>query len=148
MSTQHKRRIPDKAAWHGYGDDLDVRYMHRLFFGKSIDEVLEYFAGGRAIERCGELLFAPRPVFQYYILALVKYLMSAVAAGDSDAASPFLNLLESREKRDPGSVSAIFRSLECCMDYVAGNQSYFEADESIYGNFGQTVARIREHCGA
>lgn len=141
-------RIPDESAWYGYEDDLDVRYMHGLFFGKSINEVLHYFEGGRAIERCSELLFAPRPVFQYYIQAFVKFLMSERAAGESDAASPFLHLLEGREKKDPGSVSTIFSSLLDCVDYVANNQAFFEADEDIYGNFKEQAGLIREHCGA
>jgi hypothetical protein len=146
MPTQ-STQIPDESAWFGYQDDLDVRYMHRLFFGKSIDEVLEYFEGGRAIERCSELLFAPRSVFQYYIQAFVKFLMSENAAGESDAASPFLDLLASREKEDPGSVSAIFSSLASCIDYVASNQAFFEANEDIYGNFQEKAARIRALCG-
>jgi hypothetical protein len=147
MSAVHKLRIPDESAWYGYEDDLDVRYMHGLFFGKPIDEVFHYFDGGNAIQRCSELLFAPRPVFQYYIQAFVKFLMSERAAGESDAASPFLHLLESREKKDPGSVSNIFASLAQCVDYVANNQAYFEADEDIYGNFKEQAGRIRERCG-
>lgn len=37
----------------GYEADLEVRHGHKLFFGKSIDEVQSYFAGGRSIERAG-----------------------------------------------------------------------------------------------
>jgi hypothetical protein len=74
--------------------------------------------------------------------------MSDLAAGESDAASPFLNLLEGREAKDPGSVSSIYESLESCIDYVAKNQSFFEADEDIYGNFQDIAKRIRELCAA
>ncbi len=121
--------------------------MHGLFFGKSIDEVIHYFKGSRAIQRSDELLYAPRPVFQYYIHAFVKYLMSEQAAGEADAASPFLHLLDAREKKDPGSVSAIFESLADCVDYIAKNQLFFDADENIYGNFEEQARRISERCG-
>lgn len=140
--------IPDQLDWYGYQDDLDVRYMHSLFFGRPIDEVVHYFKGSRAIERYSELLFAPRPVFQYYIQAFVKFLMSEQAVGESDAASPFLYLLEEREKKDPGSVKDIFASLAHCVDYVANNQAWFEADEDIYGSFEEKAGRIRVLCGA
>ena len=32
-------RIPGKAEWSGYEADLDVSYMHKLFFGKPNAEV-------------------------------------------------------------------------------------------------------------
>lgn len=69
-STAH---IPDESAWCGYEDDLDVRYLHGLFYGKSLEEVQEYFGEGRSIERAGELLFSPRPVFQYYVQAFAHF---------------------------------------------------------------------------
>lgn len=140
--------IPDQAVWYGYEEDLDVKYMHSLFFGKSIDDVLPYFEGGRAIERCSELLWAPRPVFQYYVHALTRFLLSERAKGESDAASPFLHLLENRETKDPGSVSSIFASLAPCVEHVAENQSFYEADVDIYGDFQAQATRIRELCGA
>jgi hypothetical protein len=147
MSERRSSRVPDESAWYGYQDDLDVRYMHGLFFGKSIAEVQEYFAGGRAIERSSELLFAPRPVFQYYVQAFAEFLLSERGAGESDAASPFLHLLENREEKDPGSVRDIYSSLAGCVDYVAQNQDYFEADVDIYGDFNEQAARIRQSCG-
>ena len=141
-------RIPDESAWYGYEDDLDVRYMHGLFYGKSIEEVQEYFGEGRSIERAGELLFSPRPVFQYYVQAFAHFLSLQRAAGDSDSASPFLHLLEEREKLDPGSVQQIFSSLEECITFVTENQAYFDAPVEIYGDFKEQGQRIRQLCGA
>ncbi|MBI3713320.1 MAG: hypothetical protein HY253_10205 [Burkholderiales bacterium] len=139
-------RIPDESAWYGYEEDLDVRDMHDMFFGKSIDEVQRYFGPG-SISRADELLFAPRPVFQYYVHAFGKFLLSSQAVGDSDSASPFLRLLDSREDRDPGSVRSIYPSLVPYVDFVANNQVYFEADIDIYGDFRELANRIREKCG-
>lgn len=141
-------RIPDTADWEGYEADLDVKHLHKLFFGKSNAEVEKYFANGRAIERMDELLFAPRRVFQYYVHAFIGYLMSEKAKGDPDAASPFLALLAARETRDPGSVAAIFPALARSVDFVASHQEYFEAPPEIYGDFRERALRIREQCGA
>ena len=143
-----KKKIPDKADWEGYKGDLDVEYLHKLAFGKPIDDVQEYFEGARSIMRADELLRAPRPIFQYYIFAYAQYLMSESAAGESDSASPFLSLLEEREKRDPGSVAVIYSSLYEVVDFVASNQDYFEANIDIYGSFQGQAERIRKACYA
>ena len=145
MNSISNLRIPDEADWSGFEDDFDVRNMHKLFFGKSVDEVLQHFDGA-AIQRCTEFLYASRPVFQYYIHGFVLFLKSKSAEGDSDAASPFLGLLEGREQKDPGSVSDIYSSLSDCVDYVANNQAYFDADLDIYGDFKVSAARIRKLC--
>ena len=141
-------RIPDESAWYGYEDDLDVKWMHDLFCGKSNAEVQTHFGGGSSIERADELLFAPRPVFQYYVHAFASFVMSDQAKGDPDSASPFLGLLESREERDPGSVKTIFESLASCVDFIASNQTHFDADIDIYGDFKERAQRVREKCGA
>lgn len=140
--------IPDESAWYGYEQDLDVKYLHDCFYGKSIAEAQKYFGGGSSIERASELLFAPRPIFQFYIHAFVAFLLSPQAAGDPDSASPFLGLLESREERDPGSVHDIYPSLATCVDFVAANQLLFGADIDIYGNFQDRARSIRERCDA
>jgi hypothetical protein len=142
------QHIPDESAWYGYEKDLDVKYLHDRFFGKSITEVQRYFGGGSSIERASELLFAPRPVFQYYIHAFVAFLLSPHAEGDPDSASPFLGLLESREERDPGSVRDIYPSLAACVDFIAANQSLFDANIDIYGDFQERARSIREKCNA
>lgn len=141
-------RIPDESAWYDDEYDPDVQWMRDLFYGKSNAEVQEHFGGGRSIERANELLFAPRSVFQYYVHAFSDFVMSAQAKGDPDSASPFLGLLESREERDPGSVKEIFETLALCVDFIANNQTHFDADVDIYGDFRERAQRIREKCGA
>ena len=148
MDKKSQPQIPDKVAWEEYDKDLDVKYLHDMFFGKSIDDVQQYFGGTKSIERMDELLFAPRPVFQYYVHAFAKFVMSDKAVGDSDSASPFLSLLEVREKRDPGSVEEIFESISEALDFVASRQEYFDADVNIYDDFRDRAKRIREVCNA
>jgi len=137
-------KIPGPKDWEGYEKDLDVRYAHKLFFGKSVPEVMEHFSvGGRCIERASELLFMPRKAFQYYVQAFAEYIKSEKAAGDSDAASPFLRLLLNREERDPGSVMEIYGKLSDTVDFVASHQDYFDAPRDIYGSFQELGDKIR-----
>lgn len=148
MSKKNKSsyaKIPGDQEWLGYEADLDVGYLHKHVFGKSIEDAIPYFAN-QGIERMNELLFSPRRVFQYYVHAFGAYLLTDGAMGESDAASPFLALLEEREKRDPGSVRNIIDSLEPYLAFVAERQEYFDAPEDIYGNFRQRVANIQQAC--
>ncbi len=139
-------KTPDLTNWHGYKNDLDVKYMHNLFYGKSWKEVVQYFDGARSIERADELLFCPRIIFQYYIQAYMTYLESDAANGMSDSASPFLRLLINRENKDPGSVKNIYCNLKPTIDYVSNNQEYFDADKNIYGDFKKLAEQIHSTC--
>ena len=140
------RGIPGDKEWHGYDVDLDVRYAHKLLFGKSVAEVVQHFAGGRCIERANELLFMPRAAFQYYVFAFVEYIRSPEAEEDSDAASVFLRLLLNREQKDPGSVKAIYPKLGETVSFVAGNQEYFDASPDIYGSFADLGEQLHRLC--
>lgn len=138
--------IPGKDDWIGYESDLDVKYAHRLMYGKSNEEIQHLFGGAQSIDRADELLFMPRRAFQYYVFAFAQYVMSPEAKDDPDTASPFLRLLISREERDPSSVSLIYQKLRPIVDYVVTHQEWFDADLDIYGNFFDLGSRLHELC--
>jgi hypothetical protein len=100
-----KRKIPGSIEWSGYKDDLDVRHAHKLFFGKPISEVQQYFGGTQSIERADELLFMPRQAFQYCVFAFADFVLSDKAIGDPDSASPFLRLLVNAAEPIDGSTA-------------------------------------------
>ena len=122
-----------------------MKYAHKLFFGKSVPEVIQHFTvSGRCIERADELLFMPRKAFQYYVFAFAEYLRSEESIGEPDAASPFMNLLLNREKKDPGSVMEIYDDLFPAIDFVASNQGRFDANPEIYGSFREKGDALAE----
>ncbi len=138
----HFDRVPDKSAWHGYRNDFDVRDLHKRFFGKSHEQVQEYFGEGSSISRMDELTFAPRPVFQYYVQSFARYVLSPAAAGDSATASAFLSLLEARDGQDAGSVEEVYPLVAKCVDFIATHQEHFDAPVHIYGSFKERCASI------
>jgi hypothetical protein len=140
-------KIPGPDEWAGYEDDIDARYAHSFWFGKSLEEMQPHFSGGRSIERGDELLFMPRRAFQFYIFAFAQYLMSEAAIGDSDAASSFLNFLAAREERDPGSVAQVYARLGPTVDFVAASQARFAASHHIYGDFAEKAGKLSKLCG-
>ena len=141
-----KRKIPGSIEWSGYKDDLDVRHAHKLFFGKPISEVQQYFGGTQSIERADELLFMPRQAFQYYVFAFANFVVSDGAIGDPDSASPFLRLLVAREERDSGSVAQVYSELLPAIEYVASHQSTYDADRNIYGSFEELAEKLHTLC--
>lgn len=143
---RNKLEIPGAAQWSGYEADLDVRDAHRMMFGKSIEEVQQYFGDVRSISRADELLSMPRGAFQYYVLAFAAFLKSERAQGDPDSASSFLQLLLAREERDPRSVACIYDELAPVVELVAQNQARFAADPRIYGVFSELAATLRKAC--
>ena len=146
MGKNKKPKIPNADDWIGYRDDLEVRYAHKLLFGKSIAEVQGLFGDIRSIERASELQSMPRRAFQYYVLAFAEFILSAAAREDADSASPFLHLLISREENDPGSVAQIYPRLAQAVDFIATHQDYFDADPDTYGSFADLAARLRAAC--
>ena len=139
-------KIPGPEEWAGH-QDIDARNVHAFWFGKSLDEVQQFFAGGRSIQRGNELLFMPRRAFQFYIFAFAQYVMSDAAVGDSDGASSFLLFLTAREKEDPGSVAQIYEQLQATIEFVAESQPRFDADHDVYGDFRERAAELAKLCG-
>jgi hypothetical protein len=139
-----KHSPPGADHWQGYKSDLDVKHAHKLLFGKSITEVQQYFAD--SIGRANELLYMPRRAFQYYVFAFAEFVVSDRAVSNADSASPFLKLLQSREQRDPGSVTEIYKDLAPHVDHVASNQDIYDAPIDIYGSFPKQAEAIRALC--
>lgn len=139
--------IPTEKDWVGYQNDFDAIDFHTIAFGKSNDEIQEYF-GKRGTLRFDELLRLPRPVFQYYIFGFAQFVMSPTAKGDSDSASIFLALLETREEEDPGCVRHIYGDLSKTIAFVAANQEHFDASVDIYGSFIERAKQIERVCNA
>ena len=71
-----KRRVPSREAWGDLKADPEVRYAHKLFSGKTIEEAAPLFVSN-PIERAAELRFSPAPVFAYYVFCFVDFLVSA-----------------------------------------------------------------------
>jgi len=128
--------IPTEEEWETYWDDLDSEYAHKIFAGKSNDEVQEDFRRS-AIERASELSFMPIKPFQYYIFGYKQFIDtgSFEQYESSDAVSCFIRLIENMLTKKPEFVLPVLGELLPTLRYVAENQASYDADEAIYGNF-------------
>jgi hypothetical protein len=134
-------RVPDESDWGDWKSDLDQSDAHRVFSGKTVQEVRHEFAM-HPIERADNLRFMPPVPFQYYICAFKDFLLSSDSKGHGDAASSYLRLLEDKLTNDPAIVMAVMPSLLPSVDSIAERQAFYEADEDIYGSFSEIRDRL------
>ena len=137
-------KIPTEDQWADWQSDMELKYAHQIFSGKSNKEIQEEFYRS-VIERSHELRLMPEPVFQYYMLGFRDF----VTAQDfspheaADAASCFLDLTEYMLKNKPDHIKPIINELVDTIEFVSHNQSKFEASKEVYGDFLTQLSRIR-----
>jgi hypothetical protein len=135
--------VPTEKDWGDYHSDPDQEYAHRLFAGHTNEEMQPHFRAN-VIERTSELRFMPEIPFRYYMIGFRDFVM----AGDfeyegADAGSCFLRLVRQKLEQEPACIAPIIPELLETVEYVAQNQSAFDADKDIYGDFLDLAAQIR-----
>lgn len=142
---QASNQIPTEVDWGDYKADLDQAYAYRVFFGKNLDQVIPEFKRN-ILGRVEDLHFMPAIPFQYYIFAYRKFVLSLQKDDYDapDAASAFLGLIINRLEETPQDVLPVMDDLWDTIKYVASNQSFFDADEDIYGSFPEKLAKIQQ----
>ncbi len=137
--------VPTEEDWGSYVDDLDSMYAHKIFFGKTNQEMQPAFQEA-VIERVDELRWMPPVPFQYYILGLRDYVMNQDTCLDdrSDAASCFLTLVTEKAKDHSDYIKPVLNELMPAIKFVADNQSLYDANEEIYGDFRKKEKELLE----
>jgi hypothetical protein len=134
---------PTEAEWGNYHADLDQSHAHKVFAGRTNQEMLPHFRRN-VIERTDELRWMPEVPFRYYILGLRDFVMAREfdQFGAADAANCFIGLVLEKLEKQPVYILTILTQLLPAVRYMAMNQSMFEASESIYGSFQEKLKRI------
>jgi hypothetical protein len=135
--------IPTEADWEDYSDHLDIKYAHDMFIGKTNEQMLSEYKD-RVLSRSEDIFWMPKRPFQYYICGFRDFVMRQDfgLCESADAASSFLNLIVHKLENQPDFILPILQQLLPDIEFIANNQELFEADEEIYGNFQDTLARI------
>ena len=136
--------IPAKSDWGEIDkDDLDANHAFEQFFEKSFQEAINLFEQN-ALFYQEDLQSMPPSAFNFYAPALVEYLNSGNAAGDSDGASSFLRMFiwmlkTNREVISKESGHLLFEtSFE-----ISQKQDFYDADIDIYGKFSDLFEEIK-----
>ena len=132
-------RVPTEADWGDYQADLDQTHAHKLFAGRTNQEMLPHFRSN-VIERTDELRWMPEVPFRYYVLGFRDF----VIAGEfdqleaSDAASCFLGLVLEKLERQPGYILPILPQLLPANQHKQhrakspGHERWVTCDNAIY----------------
>lgn len=128
--------IPNERDWLPIGPDseLDEGYAYKNFFGKSFQQAVAQFEEN-ALFYYEDLMYMPKIPFLFYLQAYIQYLKSDNSTGDSDAASCFLALMESKAKEYFNDFDGRFQNYINDINYVVDNQKRFDADIDIYDSF-------------
>lgn len=136
--------VPNEEDWGDYRSDLDQNHAHNVFAGRTNEEMQVFFRGN-PLAMTDDLRWMPDIPFRYYILGFRDFIVGKQFEflDGSDAASCFLGLVLEKLENHPGLIVPVMPELLPTVEYVARNQSLFDADESIYGNFLEKLSRIQ-----
>jgi hypothetical protein len=113
--------------------DLDERHAMKTFLGKTPDEARALFRENFLFYQ-EELSYMRNPAFRFYVLPAIQYLLSDQSAGDSDAASTFCCLLETRLKDAPDALTPIKPIVLDAIDNILRDFDRFDCSPEFYGD--------------
>src|SRR5260221_12216404 len=114
-------------------DDLDGRVACKNFLGKSLDEAEALFRENSTHYQEGLMWMGPI-AFRFYVPALIHYIKSEAATGDSDIISCFAGLVEFRLEHEAAELLPIAEQLASVCDYIIQHYGRFDLSREIYGD--------------
>jgi hypothetical protein len=124
-------------------DSLDERNACQNFLGKSVEQAEALFRENGVVYQ-EDLMWMGPVGFRFYVEAIVRYLESEAAAGDSDIVSCFAALLEFRLEEDHGQFVLVADRLVGICDYLIEHYDRFDVTPEIYGDVRARLAALRQ----
>ena len=126
-------------------NDLDANCAFEHFFGKSHSEAVALFQTN-ALFYQEDLQSMPAAALNFYAPALIEYLTSHRAKGDSDGASSFLHTVVWMFKTQRHIIAPETQTLLlAAADQISIAQTFYGAAPGIYGAFSDVNAEIKQH---
>jgi len=136
--------VPTENDWGDYESDLDQNHAHSVFAARTNEEMQPFFRRN-PLGLTDDLRWMPDVPFRCYILGFRDFITAKEFdfLDVSDAANCFLGLVLEKLESHPRAIVPVMPELLTAVEYVAKNQSIFDADESIYGSFLERLSRIQ-----
>lgn len=136
------RNIPLEEDWGDYVGDFDVVDAHKVFFGRSNEEMFAYFSRN-VMMRAQDLRFMPKLPFMYYIQGFADFVLSGSYGNQdpNDVANCFLSVVGERVRDDPSALAPMCDAIVAALDFLSKNQNPEYLD--IYGDFRQQANSIK-----
>lgn len=135
--------IPSESQWRSVPWCLDIPYAYEHFFGKSVAEAQTLFEQD-ALYYQEDLIFMPATCFGYYFAAYLNYLLSEQSKGDSDGASCFFGLIETRHADICQFAPESIERTKTVLHKLTHEQAWYDADPEIYGDFAQKAVHASD----
>lgn len=127
--------------------DLDERHAVKMFLGKTPAQAEAMFRQCFLVYQ-EDLTYMRAPAFRFYVLPAIKYVLSKDADGDSDAASTFCHVLESRLKDDPEALDPIAAIVLDAIQKILGDFERFDCAPEIYGDVPRRYRAVADRLSA
>jgi hypothetical protein len=141
--------VPTEEDWGEYNsgriEDLDLKYAHGVFTGKTNEEMLPLYKD-HVLMRAEDIHWMPKKPFQYYIFGFRDYVIRRDFGfyESSDAASSFLRIVLLKLREQPEFILPVLSKLMPDIEFIANNQELYDADIDIYGDFKELLHQIKE----
>ncbi|MFO1042272.1 MAG: hypothetical protein U0941_10835 [Planctomycetaceae bacterium] len=112
-------------------DSLDERSACEHFLGKSLEEAEGLFRENSFYYQ-EDLMFMGASAFRFYVRAVISYIQSEAATGDSDIINCFAGLLEHRAEFESQELVAPLLASAC--RYIIEHYDTFTLTPDIYGD--------------
>lgn len=124
-------------------DSLDERSACEHFLGKSLDEA-EVLFRKNGLSHQEDLMWMGPVAFRFYVQALIHYIRSEAATGDSDIINCFAGLLEFRLDNEAKEMVPVARQLVSICSYIAEHYDRFDMTPGIYGDVRSRFQALRQ----
>ena|SRR5436309_2366581 len=114
-------------------DDLDGRIACKNFLGKRLDEAEALFRENSTYYQ-EDLMWMGPIAFRFYVPALIQYIQSDAAVGDSDIINCFAGLVEFRLEHEAEELLPIAEQLASVCEYIIQHYGRFDLSPEIYGD--------------
>ena len=139
-------QVPTENDWSDPNTNpnycADIRWAKEHFIGKTVEEAEELFIRN-ALHWQEAIMFMPSIPFRYYVHAYMNYLLdNQCSKGDTDGASCFLSLIESKQEWDQADLLVVWPCVKETIEHIRRNSGWFDWNESIYGHLEERTTQL------
>jgi hypothetical protein len=124
--------LPTREDFNSH-DSRDERSACEHFLGKSLPEAEALFRENSLYYQ-EDLMFMGVSAFRFYVEAVISYIQSDAATGDSDIINCFAGILEHRLKYDAEELCPVAGRLVTICGYIMKHYDRFDLTPEIYGD--------------
>lgn len=124
-------------------DSLDERSACKHFLGKSVAEAEGLFRENSVYYQ-EDLMCMGGRAFCFYVVALISYIQSEYATGDSDIINCFARILEFRLESEPEELRPVAQTLAAVCGYILDHYARFDLTSEIYGDLRPRFQALRQ----